>query len=503
MRGHRGAATLSPAKRELLSLLLKKEGIEAGPSPGIARGDAHEHHQLSFAQERIWVFEQLEPGTATYNVPSAARLTGRLNLPALEQGFGEIVRRHESLRTTFRAVEGRPLQVVEPCGPPALPFVDLSGLSEAGRERVARRLADEEARLPFDLTRDALLRCRILRLGEAEHVMLLSIHHIASDGWSTKVLNEEVAALYRAYSDGAPSTLAELPIQYLDFARWQRRWLSGERLEAHLLYWRRQLDGAPASLKLPTDRPRPAVQTFRGGKRALTLTVALTKALKALSRREGVSLFMTLLAAFETLLHRYSWQEDIVVGTPIANRNRSEVEGLIGFFVNTLVLRTRLASDLSFRELLARVREVTLGAYAYQDMPFEKLVDALHAGRDPSRHPLFQVFFALNNNPVQHVELPHLRLGPFPTGHGISKFDLEWSMIEGQGGLLTNAIYKADLFDDSTIVRMLERYEALLEEIAIHPERRLSDIPLLGEEPRQPAEAFFDSQKTDKFLFEL
>ena len=500
MKSQPGTVTLSPVKRELLALRLRKEGIDTGPLPGIARSQRHDPRPLSFAQERIWFFEQLEPGTATYNVPSAARLTGRFNLPSLEQCFGEIVRRHESLRTTFRAVDGRPLQVVEASGPFKLPLIDLSGLSEAARERVQRSLADREARLPFDLTCDTLLRSKILRLNEAEHVMLLSIHHITSDGWSSKVLNEEVAALYCVYSSGSPSPLAELPIQYRDFAEWQRQWLSSARLEAYLAYWKGQLDGAPASLKLPTDRARPAVQNFRGGKQSLLLSMSLTKALKALSRREGVSLFMTLLAAFKTLLLRYSWQEDIVVGTPIANRNRSEIEGLIGFFVNTLVLRTRFSSDLSFRELLARVREVTLGAYAYQDMPFEKLVDALHAGRDPSRHPLFQVFFALNNNPMQQVELPHLLLSPCPTGHGISKFDLEWSMFEGKRGLVSNAIYKAELFDDSTIVQMLECYEALLEEIVIHPEWPLSDFPLLGDGPPPPAPA---SQQNNKFPFEL
>ena len=328
----------------------------------------------SFAQQRLWFVHQWEPGTPLYNIPCSFRLTGRLDVAALEQSFNELVRRHESLRTSFSDVDGQPVQVITPSLTVTLLVVDLSSIPGAEHESEALRLATEEARRPFDLTQVPLLRASVLQMAEQEHVLLLTLHHIVSDGWSMGVLFRELSALYNAFSTGKPSPLAELPLQYPDFAVWQRQWLQGEVLEGQLSYWKKQLAKAPAVLDLPTDRPRPPVQTYRGARQSLVLSQALTSRLKAISRQESVSLFMTLLAAFQTLLYRYTQCDDILVGSPIAGRNRTDIEGLIGFFVNTLVLRTDLSGDPSFRELLGRVRKLALDAYAHQDLPFEKLI---------------------------------------------------------------------------------------------------------------------------------
>ena len=312
---------------------------------------------LSFAQQRLWFLDQYESNSSVYNIPSALRLKGALDVTALEQSLNEIVRRHESLRTTFSAVDGEPVQVIASALKMSLPFKDLMDLPESDRENEAQRLAMEQAREPFELSQAPLLRVILLRLGPYDHVLVLTMHHIVSDGWSRGVLYRELSLLYQAYTQGKPSPLAELSIQYADFAVWQRQWLQGEVLENQLSYWKKQLEGAPAILNLPTDRPRPAVQSYRGANQSIELPPELTQGLKALSAQQGVTLFMTLLAAFQTLLHRYTGQNDIVVGSPIANRNRAEIEGLIGFFVNTLVMRTDLRGNPTFKELLTRVRE--------------------------------------------------------------------------------------------------------------------------------------------------
>ncbi|MGH7931425.1 MAG: condensation domain-containing protein, partial [Candidatus Binatia bacterium] len=351
---------------------------------------------LSFAQERLWFLDQLEPGSTVYNMPGVFRLKGPLNVAVLKQSLNEIVRRHEALRTTFRSVEGSPQQVVASGLTLPLPVMDLSHRCESDRENEARRLAAEEARRPFDLSRGPLLRAILLRLHQEEHFLLLNMHHIVSDGWSMGVFFREISVLYEAYSNGKPSPLAELPIQYADYAVWQRNRLQGEVLETQLSYWEKQLEDI-STLDLPTDRPRPAAQSFRGARLSLELSKELTEGLKALSRKERVSLFMTLLAAFQTLLHRYTGRDDIAVGSPIAGRNRAEIEGLIGFFINTLVLRADLSGNPTFRELLARVREAALGAYDHQDVPFEKLVQELHPERNLNQSPLFQVMFVLQN----------------------------------------------------------------------------------------------------------
>ncbi|HZH15045.1 MAG TPA: amino acid adenylation domain-containing protein, partial [Archangium sp.] len=346
----------------------------------------------SFSQQRLFFLDQLEPNNPTYNIPAAIRLEGALDRTALERSFSEIVRRHEALRTTFQAdpQEGV-VQVISPPASLSLPATDLSGLPESERETEVLRLAQEEARRPFDLAQGPLLRVALLRLGEHQHVLLVTMHHIVSDGWSVSLLSRELSALYEAFSKGQPSPLAELPIQYADYAGWQRQWLQGDALERQLSYWRKQLSGAPQALELPTDHPRPSVQTSRGASHPLRISKTLSEEISALSRREGVTPFMTLLAAFQVLLHRYSGQDDFCVGSPSAGRNRAELEGLIGFFVNTLVLRGRPSGGLTFRELLAQAREATLEAQAHQELPFEKLVEELKPGRDLSRSPLFQV----------------------------------------------------------------------------------------------------------------
>ena len=439
---------------------------------------------VSFAQQRLWFLEQLVPGNPFYNVPTAVLLTGPLNVAALKQTFNEIVHRHEALRTTFRMIEGEPVQAIAPSLDLPLSLVDLQELPEAEREAEVQHLLTEAFQQPFDLSQGPLLRVKLLQLGEAEHVLLLTIHHIVADGWSAGVLVRELGTLYSAFTIGQPSPLADLPIQYADFAHWQREWLQGEVLSTQMAYWQQQLDGAPLGLDLPTDRPRPAIPTFRGARQSVMLPTKLSEAISTLSAREGVTRFMTLLAAFQTLLYHYTGQEDILVGSPIANRNRSEIEGLIGFFVNTLVLRTDLSGNPPFRELLSRVREVALGAYAHQDLPFEKLVEELQPKRNLNRNPLFQVVFALQNAPVEALELTGLTLSPLSFDPGTARFDLEFQLVECLD-LWVVVTYSTDLFDTATITRMLENFQVLLESIVAHPEQRLANLSLLTETERQ------------------
>ncbi|HYO62287.1 MAG TPA: condensation domain-containing protein, partial [Pyrinomonadaceae bacterium] len=430
---------------------------------------------LSFSQQGLWFVHQLKPDSPAYNVPVALRLRGALDRVAFERALAEIVRRHEVLRTTFPSVQGEPRQVIHAAtdGTP-LSFVDFGGLPEGEREDEARRLLVAEARRPFDLAEGPLLRATLVGLGEAEHLFLLVMHHIVSDGWSMGVLVREVAALYAAFTRGEESPLSALPIQYADYAAWQRDWLRGEVLEEQLGYWRERLRGA-ATLEVPTDRPRPEVQNLRGELHAFTLPAALAGQLKALSAREGATLFMTLLAAFKTLLRHHSKQADIVVGTDIANRGRRELEDLVGFFVNQLALRTDLSGDPTFRELLARVRATTLEAYARQDIPFELLVNALNARRSLTHPPLFQVKFIMQNAPGGNVETPGLTLSPYRVTLGTAQLDLTlalWETPDGLGGWLN---YNVELFDAGTVARFAENYERLLELFAANPDARLSE----------------------------
>ena len=480
-------AGLSPAKRELLERRLRERGAEALRTESIPRRVERGTAPLSFAQQRLWFLDQLEPGSVTYNVPRAIRIRGPLNVGALEKVLEELLRRHESLRARFRQVGGNLLAEISPPGAFALPVVELGGDGSPKWETEAEalRLAEEDAEQPFDLARGPILRAKLLRLGAQDHILLLTTHHIASDAWSAGILFREVSALYEAFSAGKPSPLPELPIQYGDFAQWQRGWLEGEVLEEQLSYWKKQLAGEPVLLELPTDRPRPALQSSRGAVESVRFSRELTEALQELSRREGVTLFMTLLAAFQTLLSRYCGQEDIVVGTPIANRNRPEIEGLIGFFINTLVLRTDLTGNPTFRELLGRVREVALGAYAHQDLPFEKLVEGLQPGRDLGRNPLFQTMLALGNTPRQALELAGLSVEGVGVGRKTAKFDLALFFNETSEGLNCSAEYSTDLFDQSTIARLIAHLGSLLAAVAADPEQPLSRVPLLTELERR------------------
>jgi len=458
----------------------RRDGLGLQAPPILPRTQ-NENLPLSFAQQRLWFLDQLVPDAPIYNIPLAYRVMGRLNVGALDQSLGEIVRRHEALRTTFTAVDGQPIQVIAPEINLRLPVVDLQEIAETERDNEVQRLATQEAQQPFDLTIGPLLRVKLLRLDEAEHVLLLTMHHIVSDAWSLGVLMRELGVLYEAFSTGNPASVPELPIQYADFAYWQREWLSGEVLESQLAYWKQQLGGELPALELPTDRPRPPVQTYRGARQSFELSKDLTDALKALSRREGVTLFMTLLAAFKTLLYRYTGQEDVVVGSPIANRNRAEIEGLIGFFVNTLVLRSDLGGTPSFRELLGRVREVALGAYAHQDMPFERLVEQLQPERDMSYNPLFQMMFVLQNAPVPDWGFSGLALSPLEVDSKTAKFDLALSLTETEQILIGAFEYNTDLFDGATIARMVGHWRILLEAVVADPDKRIYELPILTE----------------------
>nr|QEO74619.1 AMP-dependent synthetase and ligase [uncultured bacterium] len=440
---------------------------------------------LSFVQQRFWFLDQLMPGSAAYNIPTAVRLRGALDADALERSFDEVVRRHEVLRTTFAADGGRPRQVIADELKLRLTHVDLSAHPDDEREAEARRLALGEAREPFDLARGPLLRAKLLRHSEDEHVLLFTMHHIVSDGWSAGVLVRELTTIYEAFTEGRESPLAELPIQYVDFAVWQREWLRGEVLERRLEYWRKQFAGRLPVLDLPTDRPRPPVPTDRGAVRHLALPAGLAEEARALSRGESVTLFMLLLAVFNVLLHKYSRQEDILVGSSIANRNHVETEGLIGLLINTLVLRTDLSGDPTFRELLARVREVSLGAYAHQDMPLEQILDELRPEWDASRAPVFQVAFQLQNFRLPSVELKGLTLSPLTGDVGTAKFDLSMTLVETPEGLSASLEYSTDLFEAETIERMLGHYRTLLEAVVADPRARLSDLSLLSDAERR------------------
>jgi amino acid adenylation domain-containing protein len=439
---------------------------------------------LSFAQARLWFLDQLEPNSPFYNIPAAVQVTGPLDVEALRASLDEIVRRHEALRTTFATVDGRPVQRIADELQVPFTLVDLSELPEAEREEEIRTRAVAEAQRPFDLSQGPLLRVSVLRASAAKHVCLLTMHHVVSDGWSMGVFIRELAALYQAISAGRPSPLEGLLVQYADYAVWQREWLAGRVVEEQLDYWQRQLGDAPAALEMPTDRPRPAVRSFRGADRPLELSAELTESLRALGRRQGTTLFMTLLGAFQALLSRYSGQEQVYVGTPIAGRNRSEIEGLIGFFVNTLVLRGDLSGNPSFAEFLERVRKTTLEAYAHQDLPFEQLVDHLQLERDLSRTPLFQVMFAFENAPMQDVEVADLSFSALAAPTGTAKFDLTLSLSETAGGLSGSLNYNTDLFEEATVERMIEHFRNLLRAIAEDPGRRLSEFSLLGESER-------------------
>ncbi|GAB4412234.1 MAG: hypothetical protein Fur0044_06450 [Anaerolineae bacterium] len=476
---------------ELLTAMLAEAGREFGPEEAakalpeqqpIIPGERGSHPPLSFAQQRLWFLDQLEPGSSAYNIPLVFRLSGPLDRNALEQSLAEIIRRHEILRTTFAAVEGEPYQVIHPAAEVdfSLSIVDFTNSQPVA---VAPPLSEDilsflrgEARRPFNLAQGPLLRAKLLRRAETEHILLLTFHHIIYDGWSEGVFFRELAALYAAFVQQQPSPLAELSLQYADFAAWQRQWLQGAALARQLSYWTQQLAGAPPVIDLPTDHPHPPAQNFDGARHIFTLPASLSEAITTLSQQAGATPFMTLLAAFKVLLYHYTRQDDMVVGTPIANRTRPEIEGLIGFFVNTLVLRTRLSGNLTFRELLGRVRETALGAYAHQDLPFEKLVEKLQPRRDPSRMPLFQVMFVLQNASAEKLTLAGLATTPLELDFGAVRHDLKLELIETEAGLTGNFEYKIGLFEPDTIRHMSEQFTALLSKLVAQPEARLNEL---------------------------
>ncbi|HEY0022710.1 MAG TPA: amino acid adenylation domain-containing protein [Longimicrobium sp.] len=480
---------LSAAKRALIEARLRGKVRSSGIVPRAHPDGA----PLSFAQERLWFIDRLEPGSAVYNLGVERRLVG-LDEAALERALGEIVRRHEALRTTFREVDGSPVQVIAPFDGFTLPVEDLSGLSMAERAAEVSRRAVEEAMLPFDLAAGPLFRAVLLRLGTEDHVLLVSIHHIVSDGWSVEVFGREMSALYAAYHEGRASPLPELPVQYADYAVWQREHLRGELLERQLSYWRERLAGAPELVELPTDRPRPAVRTHQGSSEPVELPAELLERLRAVGRSEGATLFMVVLAAFQVLLSKYSGSDDIVVGSPIAGRTRNELAGLIGFFVNTLVLRTDLGGDPSFREVLRRVQEVMLGAYDHQELPFEKLVAELQPERSMSHSPLFQVSFTLDDveesgNGVSGQE-PGSGAAASGTeggepGFAFARFDLALVLLATRRGLRGELNYGTDLFERGTIVRMVGHLARVLEQVAADADVRLSRLELLGKAERE------------------
>ena len=435
--------------------------------------------ELSFAQQRLWFLDQYETNSPFYNEPVTMRLVGPLDLAALARSLNAVVARHESLRTTFATRDGKPHQIVHPELHVELPLADLGHLAASEREAEARRIAVELAREPFDLSAGPLLRARVLALAPGEHWLLLVMHHIVADGWSLAVLWDELVELYRAFTAGREPALPPLPIQYADFAAWHRSWLQSGEIDRQLDYWRAQLAGSPALIELPTDRPRPGRLGHRGAKANIQLPAALSTRLQALASKESATLFMVLLAAFQVLLRRYSGQDDIAVGTAVANRNRSETERLIGFFVNTLVMRTDLSGDPSFRELISRVRDIALEAYAHQDVPFEKLVEELQPERSLSHTPLFQVMFVLQNAPALPA-LPQIEQSIVDIDPQIAKFDLILSLDETADGLAGSFEYNTDIFDPSTIERMIGHFQTLLVAIVEGPSRRISDLPLLS-----------------------
>ncbi len=476
---------LSPARRALLELRLRKSAALETQAAKIGSRPNRDSAVLSFAQERLWLLDQLGEQRALYNVPRALRLHGKLNGDALLHALNEIVRRHEVFRTSFRNDSGTLRQVISDELQISMPLTDLSGEPLEHREASAKRLAQREAALPFDLSKGPMIRAGLLRLAEQDHVLLLTTHHIVSDAWSAGLLFKEMGELYNSFPDAQPAGLLQLPIQYADYAEWQRGWLQGDELKRQLSYWRDELAGADAVLELPTDHPRSNVQTASGAYQHLTLSRELSEGLRQLSKQEGATLFMTLLAAFQILLGRYSGQDEIVVGSPIAGRNRTEIEGLIGFFINTLVLRTSLKGEPGFREFLGRVKNSALGAYAHQDLPFEKLVAELQPERDLGRNPLFQVMFQFQNTANAELELNDLVVAPLDVSTETAKFDLMLAAREENGQVVCVIEYSSELFAGKTIERMLEQYATLLVAVVASPDEQISKLSLMTESERR------------------
>ncbi|MCB8977444.1 MAG: amino acid adenylation domain-containing protein [Ardenticatenaceae bacterium] len=486
-------SSLSDARRALLAKRLQKAQHKQPTQPQtITPQPADTPLTLSFAQQRMWFLHQWEPDSPAYNIPNALRLTGNLNVAALETAVNEIIRRHQVLQMSYGIEDEEPVLRRLPNSHVALPIIQMEGADETA----VLALLQEEGARPFDLTQELPIRLFLLRLAPDEHVLILNLHHIATDGWSMGVLLRELAALYNAFCANQPSPLPELPIQYSDFAYWQRNWLQGDVLDKQLSYWKQQLAGATAVLELPTDYPRPAMRTLNGAITRFTIPADLTQAIKQSAQQVGLTPFMFMLAAYQILLHRYSGQADILVGSPIANRNRSEIENLIGFFVNTLVLRTNLAHNPRVSEVLQQVRDTTLDAYAHQDLPFEKLVEELHLPRTLSHNPLFQVMFIYQNIPHEPLDLADLAVQPFEEDNGTSKFDLNLVMEEAGDTLLGTLTYNTDLFTADRMARLVGHYQTLLWGMIRQPEKRISQLPLLTPEERRQFTDWMDTAVT-------
>lgn len=491
-------AALSPEKRELLLRRLgKKEASQATASKSQAisaqkRGAGN--IPLSFTQQRLWFIHQLNPESHAYNMPRSIRLKGRLNVAALERSLNEIIRRHEVLRTSYPTIDDEPVQNIAPSLAFTLPVIDLQEIPEPERFEKTLRLAAQISKRPFDLSKGPVLRIFLMRMSKQDHLLLVIMHHIITDVWSTGVFFREMATLYDAFCNGRPSPLEELPIQYADYAIWQRRHLQGEVLDSLVSYWKEQLKGKLPVMQLFADRPRPAVQNFLGPEVVFTLPLKFTNELKALSQREGATLFMTLLAAFNTLLYCYSKQEDIIVGSPIASRVPVETERLVGFFANTVVFRTDLSNDPTFKELLARVRKVAVGVYSHQGLPFEKLVEVIQPERNPSHSVIFQVLFALQNTALPDLKLPGLDVKLVNIESGNARFDLSLHMTEWPEGLTCLLEYSSSLFNASTISRMVEQFKLLLEEIVSNPNQPISTLPILTNAERRALAEWNDTE---------
>ena len=451
----------SKPKKNLLDAI-RSGGIGFTNGDGVLPQTRPEHIPLSYAQERLWFLDQMQLLGAAYNVSWVLRLSGELDVDALSRSLTELVNRHEILRTHFETIDGEGIQVIDAPGEVYLDTVDISDLGLEAAEERARELVDTERLRPLDLQK-AVFRVQLLKLGSRDHVLLILMHHIVSDGWSMDVLQQELATLYIAYTTGQESPLPALPLQYVDYTLWQRAWLQGAALDAQLEYWQKQLSDVPLGLNLPTDRPRPAVPSYSGSALSFALSSELSDQLRSLAHAEGATLYMVLLAVFQLLLSRLSGQRDILVGSPIAGRSHRETEGMIGFFVNTLVMRTEVSGESTFRELLQAVKTTALEAYTHQDLPFEKLVTALSPERDLSRQPLFQVMFALQNTPQAPTQiLPDLEVSTAGFEHVTAKFDLTLSMVETPSWLVGGFEYATDLFDAETVARWSASFERLL-----------------------------------------
>jgi hypothetical protein len=481
---------LSPEKRALLEQrLLQQRAAAVSTADAIPRRLAGDPAPLSFSQQRLWFLDQLEPGAPTYNAALPMLVRGPLDVAALRSALETVTARHEAVRTVFAVEGGEPAQVVLDDWSFELPVIDVSHLSPDGRQAEASRLLREESRRPFDLSSDLMLRATIVRLGPDEHILLFQEHHIAFDGWSDRIMFDELAEIYAAQQARRTPQLPELPIQYRDFALWQQRRMQGEFLEEHLSYWRRQLSGAPALLELPTDFPRPQVQTYEGAHHYLSLPSGLALGVRELSRQESTTPFMTLLAAFAGLLYRLTGEDDILVGSPIANRGRAELEGLIGFFSNTLVLRTRVSGNPTFRQLLRRAREVALGAYAHQDLPFEKVVEAVGPVRNPGANPLFQVNFRVQTGVTTPLELPGLSITPMQLDVGFSRFDLAVELQLLDDGLRGYLEYNTALFRQETATKLGRVLGDFLGDVVASPDTPLLALQSLDDTALRPAQS--------------